>query len=732
MSASPIKPQKKSREEYPAQENAWLNKIVADYAIWCSLGGQAYDFIELVVKELFRRFPYRDPRAIDHYPHTAEEDEEVLYGRRLRLFLERLRHKLNTLKRFKFGVVPPPSGCIELYETLKSLQNRLQGEVFLHAGTTSPYSRDLDLEDRTQRFAARMELWPEIDYGACREDERRRHVFRIWIHTALTTMLRVCRDIPGDCQEWVNIMAAKTGAEFLVISSWKNDQGTLMLSGAASDMSRGFLSQDAYSQVKQMWANYQSLNNKAADAESIDDRLVHPDRLPEDWTYMPDPDGWTNAMHIAFARKIYADQHGITPGPERFQFLGSKRLRDDVTLVETIADGSSIRYDLYLRMYVARILKPAYDDRQVLLELRNMLPVELEQNLYTPFPPAAQQLIVEATNDHSGPRGVMFDLDDYEACYPVQAKSPLWTSVLQTIRVFPLDAGLPPGDVALNFWGNKTWPAAPCFDREAALHVHYHPTGLLRWLKEDILTHKPTRTAFGGPYGIKMPFLALVRFAQASMRIKQGELPPYADFNIDMQDFDRAVNEATEYMRIQIEHSAARLMALRGIQDTTVPSIPHMGPYHQAQPLNPAPIVSFAQWFPSPENSESCDKDAGTRSRPSTSASASNLAKPSLNRVRFEIVLPRCADIQSSKGKQKADNAHELDLDLDEEQDMLKSRADQIAQDAALAEQLQRHLSSDELFVPSDSDEDMHDAEYTPAGPRRGSNTGRTSKRIKR
>ncbi|QRV96457.1 hypothetical protein RhiJN_24475 [Ceratobasidium sp. AG-Ba] len=345
-----------------------------------------------------------------------------------------------------------------------------------------------------------------------------------------------------------------------------------------------------------------------------------------------------------------------------------------------------------------------------------MLPAEIEQNLYAPFPPAAQQLIVAATDNHSGLRGVMFDLDDYEACYPVQAKSPLWTSVLQTIRVFPLDAGLPPGDVALNFWSNENWPAAPCFDREAALHVHYHPTSLLRWLKEDILTHKPTQTAFGGPYGIKMPFLALVCFAQASMRIKQGELPPYADFNIDMQDFDRAVDEATEYMRIQIEHSASQLMALPGIQDTTVPSILHMGPYHQAQPLNPEPIVSFAQWFPSLENSESCDKDVSTRSRPSTSASASKLAKLSLNRVRFEIVLPHCG-IQSSKGKQKADKDHESDLDLDEEAGVLKSCADQIAQDAALAEQLQRHLSSNDFFVPSDSDKDMHDAEYTPAGP---------------
>lgn len=125
MAAVHTKAHRKPREDYPPQENAWFIYIAADYAIWIAGGGQTYDFIELVLKEmLLRRFQYRNPRAIDHYRHTAVEEEEVLYGPRYRGFLEvrssttvcnsqfshspyskRLRHKLNTLKRFKVSLV---------------------------------------------------------------------------------------------------------------------------------------------------------------------------------------------------------------------------------------------------------------------------------------------------------------------------------------------------------------------------------------------------------------------------------------------------------------------------------------------------------------------------------------------------------------------------------------------------------------------------------------------------
>lgn len=68
-------------------------------------------------------------------------------------------------------------------------------------------------------------------------------------------------------------------------------------------------------------------------------------------------------------------------------------------------------------------------------------------------------------------------------------------------------------------------------------------------------------------------------------------MPPYDEYDIDIDEFDHAVTAACNYVRTMIEDSANILMALRGCSQLEPPEIPALGPYHIAQPLTPAPIV---------------------------------------------------------------------------------------------------------------------------------------------
>ncbi|QRV89649.1 hypothetical protein RhiJN_17667 [Ceratobasidium sp. AG-Ba] len=175
-------PKGNEREYFLKQENAFLNLAAFDYVRWNHLnkGRQPYRFISCVVNEMKRRFPYRDIRAIDHVPHTAEEHHEVLFGEAKGRMNERVRHKLNVAKpsmykgKNKRFVLPVPTGLIEFHEKLETLKSRLRQEGFLQLNQASPYLRDANLLRRTAMIGERTQTWPECDYGAYTELQRQR------------------------------------------------------------------------------------------------------------------------------------------------------------------------------------------------------------------------------------------------------------------------------------------------------------------------------------------------------------------------------------------------------------------------------------------------------------------------------------------------------------------------------------------------------------------------------
>jgi hypothetical protein len=65
------------------------------------------------------------------------------------------------------------SGLVNLNETNESINAHLRGEGFLHAGQDTPYTRDERVIAHTLRTATRLHMYPDVDYGAYTDEERK-------------------------------------------------------------------------------------------------------------------------------------------------------------------------------------------------------------------------------------------------------------------------------------------------------------------------------------------------------------------------------------------------------------------------------------------------------------------------------------------------------------------------------------------------------------------------------
>jgi hypothetical protein len=67
------------------------------------------------------------------------------------------------------------SGLVELYETYEGIIKQLKGEGYLHSGNDTPYARDQTLTNLTTQTATRMHMYPDVDFGAYTNEERKRY-----------------------------------------------------------------------------------------------------------------------------------------------------------------------------------------------------------------------------------------------------------------------------------------------------------------------------------------------------------------------------------------------------------------------------------------------------------------------------------------------------------------------------------------------------------------------------
>jgi hypothetical protein len=65
------------------------------------------------------------------------------------------------------------SGLVNINETNETIAAHLRGEGFLHAGQETPYTRDAWIMAYTLRTATRLHMYPEVDYGAYTDEERK-------------------------------------------------------------------------------------------------------------------------------------------------------------------------------------------------------------------------------------------------------------------------------------------------------------------------------------------------------------------------------------------------------------------------------------------------------------------------------------------------------------------------------------------------------------------------------
>lgn len=66
------------------------------------------------------------------------------------------------------------TGLVELNQTYENIMSRLKSEAFFHSGSTTPYSRDPELDILTEQVGTRLMTYPGTDFACYTDLERKR------------------------------------------------------------------------------------------------------------------------------------------------------------------------------------------------------------------------------------------------------------------------------------------------------------------------------------------------------------------------------------------------------------------------------------------------------------------------------------------------------------------------------------------------------------------------------
>ncbi|KAG8705862.1 hypothetical protein FRC08_001404 [Ceratobasidium sp. 394] len=202
------------------QETDWFMKVSPDHVRHLGQGGAAGPFIDKLALAFLCQFLYCHVCTVEHSEHTAEEGEHALWGESFWGLHEGLRHKMNMVKpakykKIKLGktkiVLPKPSGLLQMDETNVMLHTRLSKQGYLEADKKSPYSRDTELQELTERLVSRLHMWPDVDFAASTDGERK----------------MLLKDLPGDMNDLAWVLLLHTGAEIAIFGTWKTARGCL-------------------------------------------------------------------------------------------------------------------------------------------------------------------------------------------------------------------------------------------------------------------------------------------------------------------------------------------------------------------------------------------------------------------------------------------------------------------------------------------------------------------------
>ncbi|KAG8794494.1 hypothetical protein FRC12_024100 [Ceratobasidium sp. 428] len=307
--------------------------------------------------------------------------------------------------------------------------------------------------------------------------------------------------------------------------------------------------------VKQM-AAYHGLNTairweSGDEAENDDTRLINPMRLPDTVTHLRHPNDLLERDIWALVFHIVQGQRQQLPEGRTFQLL------------------ANLCYDKGTRLYTARILRQHQNDPLAHVKLVNMLPIipaesedssednavmqSVEQNnvsheddaaaddnaddngsrvqhhkaadwFYRPFERAElDRLIVLAADDED-----MVELLnlawDYNSYYPVQCVQNYHQETACKCPHFPVQM---PDPLAIIHYFKNTWLREETFQKTALMKDLLQPGAFSKMLRKNLWTHEPTETYFGGPYGVKMVALQLMRSLITTRMLRAGDKIPY-------------------------------------------------------------------------------------------------------------------------------------------------------------------------------------------------------------
>ncbi|KAG8713885.1 hypothetical protein FRC09_018215 [Ceratobasidium sp. 395] len=568
----------KERDYWLAAESKWFRSHHDDLAAYKREGGTPAEYAACLIPAFYEAHQYRHPRATNHVRATVAQRKSMLFGETYYHFLEKTRHKLNfEQKKGKTEAtersLPPP-------ETDASIQERLGGLGFVHAGSRSPYSRDATLQRFEQLTATRLGAYPDIDYAAVNNEQR----------------AQALKDLPGDLEDIATVLSVQTGAEIWAVGVWRDPDGRLMFSSVQSPYSRAFKLMQAHETGLSSFYDWQMTYNAllmsptAADARPVpyasfdgsfrpllpytvfnewttrrlshrflemqyayqglhlpllwDKRkivLVNPRRLPAGMDSLTHPDTWNSETTLAFVRHLTAGQRSLLSNDNQFQFLGAVDVEDDIGLYSPNPEHISMRAAPDARLFVARLLNLANTDLLTYREIANQLPAHDEGlPVYDVF----------SAPDYAH----LLEVFDYSAPY-----KRLLAHVVQYKRGFPPQ--LPEPLSSMTHLGTSFWLDAVCYNPHHSQRWSLLARGFSAWLRASFWTHALTGALLGGPYGLKWLALMLGKFEYSCHEQERRQpIPHRTPTAPDLREERHVMDSDIEWLTVHIENSASKIV----------------------------------------------------------------------------------------------------------------------------------------------------------------------------
>ncbi|KAG8776454.1 hypothetical protein FRC12_000906 [Ceratobasidium sp. 428] len=629
---APRKVKGKEISRFVGQEADFLKNIAADHHIWSKdpemTAGQ---FFETVEGEFFNRFTYRNPLWTEHFERTQEEHEAALTGRTLWGFGEAKaspqveRHSWEGAR---------PTGLLELVETFDGLKKKYAGQAYVHPGHDEPYTRDYQRIEAATGLVSRLAMFPDADF-AIRGDADRE---------------RILKSLPRDLDEIAQLINGQTGAEIAILAGWRgsdnkfyehhssasmltsrfvdralvHDFGSFQLGensallpdarvlNASPRVYGSFdgsykpwfpcvdlestalagliIAQGGSFWFSAAWQNIRGEINWETGDETPDDfrRLISPNRLPIDVDYLRNPYEMSPQDRIEVVNHILNGQAGNVDPEQTFQLLGGRAPADDTALQTWPAPGSYLRYGPASRMYIGRLMFHAENDTQAQLEKKNMLPKQpIPVNRYFAFPDI--QELQGLSQHHPGMLQLLNETQNYDIVTPIAPPREMMDVIRKRIPILQIQE---PPTPSSSFRYLKVGHVPHRFIDETNEDVREH-VDFSRLIRSGFFVHEPTRTAFGGPWGVKWAVLVILWLEVTWQQINIGKiLYPSSIILPEIGRWRASIDSDIAYLSNLVEDSHERVDRLRSSKPGARSTIPMVQLIVPAPAFQPAAIVA--------------------------------------------------------------------------------------------------------------------------------------------